>query len=73
MLSCAGGAVPLIYKKKKRKEIVDTMIEPLLEKEILLPGRKIERNGNSFFTFNPSMYEIDPAKVKRISIAKKEG
>lgn len=59
-------------EKKSKKEIIETMIYPLIDKGIILPGRKIERKENRFFSINPSMYELDPEKVKRIRLAQKK-
>ena len=59
-------------EKKHKEEIIKTMLDPLIDKRVLLPGRKIPKKDNRVFSLNPSMYEIDPAKVKRIELAKKE-
>lgn len=56
---------------KKLPEIFDTMISPLIDKGVIIPTRETSRSyksglQNSFFELNPSMYEIDPVKIKRI-------
>lgn len=58
---------------KKLPEIFDTMISPLMDKGVIIPTTptsRVYKNGiqNSFFELNPSMYEIDPAKIKRIHL-----
>lgn len=58
---------------KKLPEIFDTMISPLMDKGVIVstkPTSRCYKNGlqNSFFELNPSMYEIDPAKIKRIHL-----
>ncbi len=58
---------------KKLPEIFDTMISPLIDKGVIIPTKptnRCYRSGlqNSFFELNPSMYEIDPAKIKRINL-----
>jgi len=62
---------------KKLPEIFDTMIAPMIEKGVIVPTTQTSRfyrNGlqNSFFELNPSMYEIDPAKIKRIRLVQEK-
>ena len=60
--------------KKSRPEVIQTMIEPLIDKGIIIPGRttKCSKEQNRFFTLNEAKYEIDPDKVKRISLVTKD-
>lgn len=57
---------------KKLKEIYDTMLEPMIDKGIIVPTRETSKicSGlrNHVFELNPNMYELDPDKIKRISL-----
>lgn len=64
-------------ERKKLSEIFDTMILPLIDKGVIVPTAptsKCYRDGfqNAFFELNPSMYEIDPAKIKRIKLVQEK-
>lgn len=64
-------------ERKKLSEIFDTMILPLIDKGVIVPTAptsKCYRDGfqNAFFELNPSMYEIDPSKIKRIQLVQEK-
>lgn len=59
--------------KKKGIEIYNTMLEPLLDKGIIIKGRNtdsfINSNEQNFiFELNKSKFENDPEKIKRLKI-----
>ena len=58
--------------KKKSKEIYDTMIEPLINKGIIVVKRDTNRglfNGqnNQELAFNPAVMDYDKSKIKRLT------
>ena len=60
-------------EKKKSSEIVDTMLNPLIDKKIIIPTREtlsnIDSNTRNFvFELNHSKFEADPNKIKRLKI-----
>lgn len=52
-------------------KIFPFMLEPLLDKEIIIAGRQTKGN-NSFFTINPKLAPENP-KIKHINLNKKCG
>lgn len=59
--------------KKKGIEIYNTMIEPLLDKEIILKVRNTESylnpiQQNFIFELNKSKFENDPEKIKVLKL-----
>lgn len=62
--------------KKKPTEILDTMLQPLIDKKIIIPTREttsgIDSNNKNFvFELNDSKYDLDPQKIKRLNYCKK--
>ena len=56
--------------KKKRNSIHKEVIVPLLEKGIILEGRKTNTQENSYFSLNPKLVEIED-KNKHLSLEQK--
>ena len=59
--------------KKKITNIYHEMLLPLIDKEILIPGRSTNKQisgimNNHFFTINPNLYDNDPDKIKCIKL-----
>ena len=59
--------------KKKSLEIYRTMLEPLLDKNIIIKVRDTkgdmkDEKKNFVFKLNPSMYDVDPDKIKKLKI-----
>ena len=58
--------------KKKPLEIKREMLEPLLEKEIIIEGNETKKGQgnlqNHFFHLNTSLYEKDPKLIKKLII-----
>lgn len=56
--------------KRKTKEIYKTMLEPLIDKEIIIPGRITKNGNNRLFSLNPKIIELDE-KVKDLRLNNK--
>lgn len=55
---------------KKPTDIKKEVILPLLEKGIILEGRKSKNDDNNFFTLNPKLVSIEE-KNKHLSLEQK--
>lgn len=56
--------------RKKPNEIYKEVLEPLIDKEIIIPGNYTKKNNNRFFGINPNVVETNE-KNKHISLDSK--
>ncbi len=56
--------------KKKPQKIYQDVLEPLMDKEIIIPGKPTQKCDNRFFGLNPHVIEEDE-KIKHIQLENK--
>lgn len=59
-----------LNSSKKPNEIYKEVLEPLIDKEIIIPGSFTKNNNNRFFGINPSVVETNE-KIRHISLDSK--
>ena len=52
--------------KRKNSDIVNNVINPLIEKEIIIPGRPTKKQGNYFFSLNDDMLKDYNALTRKL-------